>query len=297
MNLKPLANIVTSKVGRKLLTVRKHSPVLLFSAGVVGVVSAAVLASRATLKLEGILQEANSDLEKARNLDHEDYSDDDRQQDVVKIYLRTGFQVTRAYAPSVVIGVLSIAALTGSHVILTKRNMAVTAAYAALDKGFRAYRERVAVELGVDKDREFRYGLTEREVFDDETGKVETVKDVVSDKGSIYARLYDETNRNWAKTHVINQLFIQCQQQYANDKLRAQGHLFLNEVYDMLGMERSSPGAVVGWVWDSCDGSGDSYVDFGVFEGDRESGMRFVAGIEKAIWLDFNVDGVIYDKI
>lgn len=306
MNLKPIVNVVTRKVGRQLLTVRKHSPVLLLGAGVVGVVATAVLASRATLKLDDILGQANEDLEKARMLESAQYSEEDRQQDILKIYIRTGFQVARVYAPAAITGILSITALTGSHVILTRRNMAVTAAYAALDKGFRAYRERVIADLGIDKDKEYRYGLTSREIVEeDEHGAhVVTVKDVVSAHGSIYARLFDETNPNFSKTHHQNQFWIQCQQNYANDKLRAQGHLFLNEVYDMLGMDRSSEGAVVGWIWDDCDGnidhcehSGDNYVDFGVFQGDRESGMRFVAGLEKSIWLDFNVDGIIYNKI
>jgi len=296
MNLKPLANAVTSRVGRQVLKVRKHSPVLLFTAGVVGVVSAAVLASRATLKLDEILLDAEEDLEKVRRAELMTYSDEMRERDKVIIYVRTGMRIARVYAPAVGVGVLSILALTGSHVILTKRNAAMAAAYAVLDRGFREYRARVEEAYGADRERELRYGLEEREIFDDETGKATTVRDLMT-KGSIYARLFDETNHNWKKEHHYNQFFLSAQQQYCNDKLRAQGHLFLNEVYDMLGLDRSKEGAIVGWIWNDCDGSENNYVDFGIFVGNREMGMRFARGYERSIWLDFNVDGIIYDKI
>jgi len=296
VNLKAIKNVVTSKVGRQLLTVQKHSPAILFGAGVVGVVTTVVLASRATLKLDDILAEAQEDLEKVRTLEHADYSEEDRTRDKVIVYVRTGVKIVRIYGPAVVVGVASIAALTGAHVVLSRRNVAITAAYAALDKGFREYRQRVKDELGPDKDAQFRYGLTAREIVEetDEGTKVSTVIDVPGGV-SIYAKVFDKTNRNWSNAHMHNQFFIQCQQNYANDLLRSRGHVFLNEVYDSLGMDRTKEGAVVGWLASDCEG--DGYIDFGVFEGDRHSGMRFARGEENSIWLDFNVDGIIYDKI
>jgi len=297
MNLKPIMNAVTSRTSRQVLKVRKHSPVLLFTAGVVGVVTAAVLASRATLKLDDILLDAQEDLDKVREAELISYTDEMRQRDQVIIYARTGIRIARVYAPAVGVGVLSILALTGSHIILTKRNAAMAAAYAVLDRGFREYRARVEEAYGSDRERELRYGLSDREVIDSETGEMTTVYDIKTGS-SIYARLFDETNQNWNKEHHYNQFFLSSQQQYCNDKLRAQGHLFLNEVYDMLGMERSKEGAIVGWVWNDCDGGPENnYVDFGIFVGNREMGMRFARGYERSIWLDFNVDGIIYDKI
>jgi len=307
VNLKPIKRLVTSKVGRQVLKLQKHSPVLLFSAGILGVVGTAVLASRATLKLDDILVDTQEKLEKlhvANISELASYSEDMYQRDKAVVYIQTAVKIGRVYAPALGLGILSVAALTGSHVILTKRNAALTAAYALLDKGFRDYRARVEAAYGPEKERELRYGLEEREVFDDEKQKVVKVKDVMPKGGSIYARCFDKTNKNWQKgPNRYNQFFLASQQQYCNDLLRARGHLFLNEVYDMLGMDRSPAGQVVGWLYDQCDGTpqhdkcGDNYVDFGIFVGDRESGLRFAHGVEDAVWLDFNVDGVIYDKI
>lgn len=295
MKLKAIKNVLTSRVGRQILTGQKHSPTILFAAGVAGVVVTAILASRATLKLDEVLEEAQRDLESARNVQHPKYKEEDRQRDIVVIYARTAVRVSWLYAPSIAVGALSIAMLTGSHVILTRRNVGLTAAYAALDRGFREYRERVVKELGPDKDREFRYAMEEREVVEEtDSGPVVTnVKKVGPKSASVYARFFDEVSPNWSKTPAYNQIFLSAQQNYANDLLRSRGHVFLNDVYDMLGLSRTREGAVVGWVL----GNGDDYIDFGVFEGDRDRGMQFVLGNERSILLDFNVDGVVYDKI
>lgn len=297
MKLSAIKTVITSKVGRQILITQKHSPKILFVAGAVGVVATAVLASRATLKMDEVLMDAQEDLEKVRRLESVKYSEQDRQHDTTLIYVQSAFKIARIYAPTAIVGVLSIAALTGSHVILSRRNVAITAAYAALDKGFRQYRQRVVDELGGAKDKEFRYGLTDREIVEeDEDGVVvKTVRDKAAHGTSVYATLFDEnTSTNWSKRHSQNQLFLQCQQNYANDLLQARGHVLLNDVLDMLGIQRTKAGAVVGWLK---DGDGDGYIDFGVFEGDRQSGMRFVLGHERSVFLDFNVDGIIYDKL
>jgi hypothetical protein len=297
MNLANIKAVFTSKLGRQALVAQKHSPKILFIAGVVGVGATVVLSCKATLKLEEILEDAEQTKDGIENLQHEDYTDIDRKKDMTLLYTKTAIKVAKLYALPAAVGVVSIAALTGSHAILSKRNAAVTAAYAALEKGFKEYRKRVIDEYGEDKDREFRYGsFVETKLSEDtENGTViQDVKVLGGKNASIYARFFDETNPNWNRSPNYNQMFIQCQQNYANDKLRAQGHLFLNEVYDMLGIPRSKEGSVVGWI---SGGEGDNYVDFGIFRDGYYTGTEFVNGDERSILLDFNVDGVIYDKI
>lgn len=299
--LQLVKNALTSRVGRQILTVQKHSPALMFTAGVVGVVTAAVLASKATLKLEETLEEIQNDLVQSKALNESNpslYPTDDMYRDHTIMYLRAVGRLAKLYGPALLVGVASVAALTGSHVVLNRRLAGVTAAYAALEKGFEQYRKRVMDELGPEKDRQFRYGeAIETELSEDmPTGtRIQKVKVLGEKNVSIYARFFDETSTSWSKAPYQNQYFVQCQQRYANDKLRAQGHLFLNEVYDMLGLERSPEGAVVGWLLDSK--TGDGYVDFGVFSGDSYTGQEFVNGSERSVLLDFNVDGLIWKKI
>ncbi len=303
MKLKALADFVTSKAGRQILKVQKHSPAILFAAGVIGVVTTVVIASRATLKLDDVLEDAAEKKEliqeaKARveagHLSIREYSDEHYRRDLALLYVQTSTKVVRLYAPAVAIGLASIAALTGSHLILTRRNVALTAAYAALDRGFREYRQRVVEALGKDQDEQFRYGCDDVEIVED-TKNGPVVKTVKRAKApSIYARWFDEGCPDWNTNASYNIMFLKCQMQHANDKLRARGHLFLNEVYESLGLKHTREGAVVGWVF---GGSGDDYVDFGIFDPNNTGYRDFINGWNKAVLLDFNVDGVIYDKI
>lgn len=299
--LTALKNVVTSNVGRRFLIVQKNSPGILFSAGVVGVVAAAVLASRATLKLDAVLEEhekTSFDINTmALQANTDKYSEEDAHKDRVLLMVKTGLKITRLYGPAIVIGIASIAALTGSHITLNRRLAGVTAAYAALDKGFDQYRKRVVKELGEEKDREFRYGLVDKDIVEEtpEGPVTKTIKAIdKKNEPSIYARFFDQTSSSWNKIPAYNRLFIQCQQNYANDLLRSRGHVFLNDVYDMLGLQRSKAGAIVGWLNDS---DGDGFIDFGVFSHDEWMGQQFVNGNEDAVLLDFNVDGPIWDKI
>lgn len=293
-----LSEAITRGVGRQSLKLQQHAPKLLFGGGVAGMVGSTVLACRSTLRLQQVLDEINFDLDTAKSIreQHEDqYSEEDLQKDTAVIYFRSGAKLAKLYAPSVVLGAASIAALTKSHSILSERNAALTAAYVALDRGFREYRARVVEKYGDDQDREFRYSSEVIVEGEGKSKKKPKTRVNIDDGPSIYARFFDEYSPNWSKEAEYNRLFLKCQQNWANDMLNARGHLFLNEVYQALGIPHSTAGSVVGWRMGS---EGDNYVDFGVFVNDGSDRVRdFVNGREGSVLLDFNVDGVIYDKI
>jgi hypothetical protein len=293
MQLIPAA--ISRTVARNTLLVQKASPGMLLASGIVGMVGSTVLACRATLKMDEVLTESKQKLDLARTLQHEDYSYKDRQRDVSLIHFQTTVKIAQLYAPAILVGTISIAALTRSHSILTQRNAALMSAYAVLEKGFKEYRSRVIEKYGEEADQEFRYGIQKTEVIDSET-KEKSVKLTVPGDPSIYARFFDESSSSWNREPEYNFIFLKAQQNYANDLLNSRGHIFLNEVYDLLGLERSIAGSVVGWLRSS-NGSTDNYVDFGIFNGRSEKARDFVNGFEGSILLDFNVDGVIYDKI
>jgi hypothetical protein len=305
MNLKSIGNLVTSKAGRQVLKFQKHSPRVLFVAGVIGIGATVVLACRATLRVHEVLDDHHEDkgkMEAALEITAsptytgKPYTEEDYRKDHMLLMVKTAGQFIKLYGPSIVIGVASIAALTGAHVVLNRRNVAVTAAYAALEKGFRDYRRRVVDKYGLEDDQEFRHGLEDREIVEEtEQGPKVVVTKKYPDgvTRSIYARCFDENSSSWQRAPGYNQVFIRAQQSYANDLLQARGHVFLNDVYDMLGLSRTKEGAVVGWVL----GNGDDFIDFGVFGGDAFMAKQFVNGVERNVWLDFNVDGIVYDKI
>lgn len=297
MSLAAIKSVVTSKIGRQILIGQKHSPVLLFGTGLATFVGTVVLAVRATQKLDGVFEEAEARLDK---MDPESAQDSDEAAEFkkasVKIRLKTATKVAKLYAPVVATGVISIGCFTGSHVILTRRNAGLMAAYATLDQALKDYRERVKKEYGEEKEVELFHGLVDKEIAveTDEGPVVKTVKTVGPRGLSQYAVCFEKsTSVNWEPSRLTNTMFINAAQTYANNLLQGRGHLFLNDVFDMLGMPRTRAGSQVGWL----KGGQDDFVDFGIFEGDPYMGMQFVSGNERSVWLDFNVDGVIWDKI
>ena len=111
---------------------------------------------------------------------------------------------------------------------------------------------------------------------------------------SDYARFFDESSALWTKDSNHNLVFLRVQQTYVNDLLRRRGYVFLNEVYDMLGIPRTKAGQVVGWLYDEGSTMSDNYIDFGIYS-DRNK--DFVNGLKNTALLDFNVDGCIIDKL
>ena len=257
---------------------------MVHTAGVIGTVTSAVIACKATTKVGKIVEETKSDVEEIHNAVEkgvtnagEKYTADDSKKDLTIVY-------------------------------------ALAAAYATVDKGFKDYRSRVIERFGAEVDRELKNNVKAKKVDviekDPETGKDKKVKKqqfVVSPSDiSGYARFFEQytmdeegntiLNRNWESNNEYNLMFLKAQERYANDLLKSKKRLFLNEVYEMLGLPPTKAGQIVGWVYDPENPSGDNYVDFGLYA-DNLTYSDFVNGHEPAILLDFNVDGNIWDKM
>lgn len=294
-------NGVASKTVMKL---KKHSPEILVVAGIAGTVVSAVLACKATTKVAEILDETNGTLDtihegmKTGAINGQEYTTEDGKKDTVVVYAQTGMKLAKLYGPAIILGTLSITSILASNNILRKRNVALGAAYAAIDKSFKEYRGRVIERFGEQVDTELKYGIKAKKFeeieVDPETGKEKKVKKtvMVADPNlqSDYAVYFDSKSRNYETNPDYNRMFLKAQQAFANDKLQTRGHLFLNEVLDDLDLPRTPAGQIVGWTKDGPDG----YVNFRIVEVERETedGRH-----EPAILLDFNVEGNIWEKM
>ena len=289
------------------MKVRKYSPEILAGVGVVGVIASTVMACKATTKLNDILAESKEQLEQIKTVAvdpayADKYTEDDAKKDTTITYVQTGVKVAKLYAPSVILCTSSLGCLLASNNILKKRNAALSAAYMTVDKSFKEYRRRVAERFGDEVEKEIRYNIKAKEIVtvDEEGNEVkETVKVMEGADNpttySDYARFFDESCPAWQNDPEYNLTFLRAQQQYANDLLKANGRLFLNDVYKMLGIDITKAGQVVGWVYDPDCPVGDNFVDFGIYDMSKERVRAFVNGYEPNILLDFNVDGNIWD--
>lgn len=294
-------NGVTSKAVMKL---KKHSPEILVVAGIAGTVVSAVLACKATTKVAEILDETKGTLDTIHEgmetgaINGQEYTTEDGKKDTVVVYAQTGMKLAKLYGPAIILGTLSITSILASNNILRKRNVALGAAYAAIDKSFKEYRGRVIERFGEQVDTELKYGIKAKKFeeieADPETGKEKKVKKtvMVADPNlqSDYAVYFDSKSRNYETNPDYNRMFLKAQQAFANDKLQTRGHLFLNEVLDDLDLPRTPAGQIVGWTKDGPDG----YVNFRIVEVERETedGRH-----EPALLLDFNVEGNIWEKM
>lgn len=311
MNKTEIISNLTRTFNRTGLKIKKHSPEILLAAGTVGVVVSGVMACKATLKVNEILDESKQQIDTIHSVAAdpnmaEKYTAEDSKKDLAIVYTQTAVKMIKLYGPSVGLGVVSLGCMIGSNRILSKRNVALAAAYTAVDKSFKEYRGRVIERFGKQLDKELRYNIKAKEIEEvskDENGH-EVVKkevvDVIEDDPNTYSPysiVFDDGNEGWDPDPERTKFFLIQQQNWANERLKAKGHLFLNEVYDMLGARRTKAGAQVGWVYDEKNVVGDNYVDFGIFDTRRSKARDFVNGYEKVIILDFNVDGYILDLI
>jgi hypothetical protein len=231
-----------------------------------------------------------------------DYTEKDAKKDIALIRTKGAIEIAKLYAPAATLGGFSLALILGGHNILNKRSAALAAAYTTMENGFKDYRNRVVERFGEELDKELRYNIKDVKVEEevvDENGKKKKVKKTIkvadSNAPSPYSKFYDEYCTGWQKDPEQNLWFLQQQQKFANEKLKAQGYLFLNEVYESLGIQKTQAGQVVGWVYNS--EQGDDFVDFGIYNVNREDNRDFVNGYNPSILLDFNVQGRIDELV
>lgn len=286
----------------------RYGPEILTGVGIAAGITAGVLGAKATLKLEPIVDQINFEVSGIR--EEEGVVLADRQTDpgtavapvthgevvrrVAKVKLIGALDIAKLYAPTIGMTVGSITCILAAHGIMRRRNVAIAAAYTALEKSFETYRNRVVDEFGKEKDKDFRLGFKDHEKTDKKTNEKHIETTVNPDGISVYARFFDEGSPSWSDNPGHNIVFLRAQQAYLNERLQAFGYVFLNEAYDALGIERTRAGAVVGWILGP---NNDNYVDFGIYDFNNDRKRMFVNGTEKNILLDFNVDGFIQDKI
>lgn len=291
--MKYVPKAVTRGVGRTVLKAQKNSPTLLFVGGIIGVSVGTVLACRATMRVEDVLVDTQKQLLEAdRVFTHinrtapatEDQSDLNKAK--AHIYIDSAWKMTKLYGPAVLCMAVSVGCLTKSHRILSDRNTQLTAAYVGLQRFLEGYRGRVRQEIGEEKERDVYYASTPIELAQDTAnGPIKTFGTAPGMK-SPYSGIFGPGNGNYQDSHEFNVHFLRIQEQTLTDKLRAQGSLMLNEVYDRLDMPRTPIGAITGWMIGHQDS--DDFVEFDIIPLHDNYGSLMV---------DFNVAGVVYDML
>lgn len=321
MNLKEaIANNAT--IRKVVMKTNNAAPTIAFCAGAVGSVASLYLMWRAARKHDDVICDAQDLIEEVHDKKPVEGEENEEalpinqyRTELVKAYIKAGFKIGKLYAPVAIVEVGSIALMSLGYGGLSKRYTGTLAALTLVEHEYSAYRKRVIDALGEDADREFRFGLKKKEfevpVLDengnqklDKNGKPKTKKvvkctlnedDELRLEGySMYARIFDKEHCKQfdggpddMATSYYNRTFLIKAQEYFNMLLKFKGTIFLNEVYDYLGYERTQAGQEVGWHYDPDYPTGDNKIEFIPIEYYSE---KYQA---ESIILDFNVDGEV----
>lgn len=300
-NVTKIKDTILDNAGKTSLVLSKYSPQILLGAGLVGVVATIFMAAKASTSLTELIEEHKTSLLKIEDefatlplLENENYSVMRRQQ-LINAYIKTGVALAKLYGPSIAVGTASIGSILGAHGILSQRNVGLAAAYNVVHQSFASYRQRVVNEYGDEVDNNFAHGMRDEEViditFDEEGKKIKTKKtqktvDKVATTNE-YIRYFDASSPMYTGDPNNDAYFLKAQQAFANQKLKAVGHVYLNDVLRALGYPDTKAGAVVGWLRDTRNN--DNFIDFGIENVYNHNGVHAV--------LNFNVMGVMYDMV
>ena len=277
----------------------KHIPELLQIAGGIEFVGTCVSVAKGTIKAHDVTMEyrANKkEIEDAAALNDPNYGKNEIRRDRIIAAGIAGKGYAKCYLPSVVRGTFSLSCLCGASYILKSRNVALAAAYATLNDGFKSYRGRVIDKYGEEEDYRLKTGITtEKEVVTEigEDGKKHKMKvdvDYIEGEPSGYTFMFDDAHSMMNVTDsIVARDQLMMAENSANVILQARGYILLNEVLRSIGLHETTAGAIVGW---QTKGNGDGFVDFRMKQVRTkmdEGGVAFI--------LDFNVDGPIYQDI
>lgn len=290
------------KIGEKALdrigpigaALAKHAPAIFTGLGVASLVGSNVASGWATLKAKEIMEEDISEI-----------PEEERK----RAALGKLAKVAGYYAPAVVATGLGVGLVVKGHMVQGDRLSKAMAAYSALSTSVASYRAAVEDAYGSEEEELLWNGAkkVKTDTYDvpEDGGKPKKHKTTVvmrgKKPGSPYATIFDDVSRDWTNNRENNLYFLKCQNAWANDRLRRRGYLFLNEVLESLDLPYNPAGQFVGWIDEAYEGSRDGIVDFGIqwayLEEELELAQAEGRNPEPSIWLDFNVDGEIWNHI
>ena len=281
-----MATNLMKKTSKARLKTIKYAPDILKVAGAIGVGVGTVMVGVASTKVNDILEEHHDAIESTPA----DIS-------TIKVYADTAIKVVKLYAAPVAVTGVSLASILFSNHILKKRFLGVSAAYAALQGNFSDYRQRVSEKYGDSAEKDI---LIDAETNELDTGSEVTYRGTGTDSelGAYQYWFNKETSYAYEDDPTFWRIVLSAKQSVLNNRLQIKGWMSLNDALSELEFHPNyltKQGQVVGWVYrPEGNPDGDNYIHIEA----QEVMIPQVDGSHKiGVLLNFNVDGVILDKI
>lgn len=277
---------IITKIGRFAV---KHADVIFAAVGTGVTLVGVGLAVNETLDHADEIKKCKKNIEATKEWTNE-ADKKTKRKEIAKSYGKSAKCVAKIYLPSIVCLSVGLSSIIFGHKILAKRNAALLVAYEALNKDHRIYRKNIIKDYGKEADICAKHNLV---VDDPKKGTLTTPDNDIfipdrdlSDFAVFFGQEYSELCTDNPEHNLC---ILKGQEEYANAIFLEQGYLMLQDVYDMLGVDRVAPDGI-GWV----NGLGDNYIDFGIF---NVRNGHAVNGDEQVFLLDFNHDGYILPYI
>lgn len=223
--------------GAVKLALIKHAPTLLVAGGTTMLVAATGVAVKKSFTYMD--EDLVPYITEAAVIEADEEKDEEtKKADLTKAQKKFLVRTAKRYAPALGLMVAGVACIAAGHTMQMKRLAGLGAALALAE----ADKKDLLAELN-DEVPEPR-----TETVD---GKTEVVR--TQQAGHLLPsedfrnRVFGPENKNWDPSPIVSRNFLDAVERHMNDKLRWQGHLFLNEVYSALGMPKTRLGAVMGW--------------------------------------------------
>lgn len=280
-------------LGKIKLGAKRNAPELLLGAGLVTGTACMVMTGRQTIKAQSILEDSNeTKVNLAEYFADGILTEQEYRQEIVRHYSKLALSLAKEYAVPAALYAATVTCVFSSYKIQKKRQLALSAALASCTAAYTTLVGKLknGAAHGLTA-KDVLEGYEMKEVVDPETGEI-THEKVKGEPIStdLYKVRFDRYSTAWEKDKFQNECTLKSEENWANDVLRLQGYLFLNDVYDRLGLPRTRAGQVVGWLY---QGDGDGFVDFGVTDCESYDDVRYDSN---AFDLNFNVDGDILTK-
>lgn len=198
----------------KVFLKRNGSTILTCVSGV-GVIVTTVMAVKATPKALRLLDDAK----------------DEKGEDLT--VLETIQVAGPVYIPSVLIGISTVACIFGANVLNKRQQAGLMSAYALLDSSYKEYKNKV-VEL---------YGKETNSKVKEEIAKDKYKESDILVKNDTQL-FYDEFSERYFESTMEKVLKAEYE---LNRKMALEYGVFLNEFYELLGLEQTDYGDRLGW--------------------------------------------------
>ena len=213
------------------LFLKRNASTILTVIGSAGVIATAVTAVKVTPKALALLENAKT--EKGEEL---------TKTEKIKV-------VGPSYIPAVIIGISTIVCIFSVNVLNRRQQAALISAYTLLDNSYKDYKKKLKQLYGEDSVDKIEEKIVKDE-YDEKPCPVEDRKEL----------FYDNFSQRYFEASTEKVLYAE----HALNRRIAYAHgAYLNEFYELLGLEPMDYGEFLGWFCDEiCDTSLEYRIEF-----------------------------------